>query len=115
MRPLIADKHLIAYCGLYCGACKKYLAEKCFGCKRNTAATWCKVRVCGIERNYHSCAECTTFVESAKCKKFNNVISKIFSLIFGSSRIACIREIKKLGNEQYAKLMADHKAVAVKK
>lgn len=29
MKNIKADKQLIAACGLYCGACRKYLAGKC--------------------------------------------------------------------------------------
>jgi len=25
LKPIVADKNLIAYCGLYCGACLSYL------------------------------------------------------------------------------------------
>jgi hypothetical protein len=35
MKQIIADKNLVAYCGLYCGACNKYLDGKCPGCQKN--------------------------------------------------------------------------------
>jgi len=28
MKEIVADSKLVAYCGLYCGACKSYLKEK---------------------------------------------------------------------------------------
>ena len=35
MRTIVSDTQNIAACGLYCGACRKFLAEKCPGCKQN--------------------------------------------------------------------------------
>jgi len=29
MKEIIVDKTMIAYCGLDCGACKKFLKENC--------------------------------------------------------------------------------------
>ena len=43
MRTIVPDNKNIAACGLYCGACRKFLAEKCPGCKPNKKATWCKI------------------------------------------------------------------------
>ncbi len=37
MRTIQEDVELVAHCGLYCGACKAYLKEKCDGCHRNPA------------------------------------------------------------------------------
>ncbi len=31
MKEIVSDPKLVAYCGLYCGACKRYLQEKCPG------------------------------------------------------------------------------------
>ena len=30
----------IAFCGLYCGACRQYLKEKCPGCRKNEKAKY---------------------------------------------------------------------------
>jgi hypothetical protein len=35
MKAIVADAGLVAYCGLYCGACKAYLKEKYPGCHGN--------------------------------------------------------------------------------
>ena len=43
MKTIAPDNKNIAACGLYCGACRKFLAEKCSGCKPNKKATWCKM------------------------------------------------------------------------
>lgn len=107
MKEIIADKNLIARCGLYCGACKKYLKGSCNGCNENHKATWCKVRSCCAENNFKSCADCTTFENVRDCKKHNNFISKIFALIFSSNRAAGIDMIKREGYENFARYMAD--------
>ena len=43
MQSITVDPELVGYCGLYCGACGKYLNGKCRGCHDNVKATWCKV------------------------------------------------------------------------
>lgn len=109
-----ADKNLIAYCGLYCGACRSYLKGKCHGCKENAKATWCKTRTCCIENNYLSCADCDK-KELMECKKFHNAISEVFGFIFNSDRPACINRIKEKGYEDYAAEMAANKMQSIKR
>ena len=115
MKALVADKESVAYCGLYCGACKKFLAETCHGCHENSKATWCKIRSCNMEHGYASCADCTTFTNPKDCKKFNNFISKIFALLFKSDRAACIACIKESGYEGYARFMAKQGLQSIKR
>ncbi len=115
MSEIIADTGLIAYCGLYCGACKRYLKGKCPGCMKNEKASWCKVRACCIENNYSGCADCGQMDNIADCKKLNNFISKIFEFVFRSDRHACIRLIKEKGPEGYALHMAENRIVTIKK
>ena len=107
MKPIVADKTLIAYCGLYCGACKKYISGSCPGCHENNKASWCKVRSCNLEHGFNSCADCKEFTDPMECKKFNNFISKIFAFIFKSDRAACIAKIRESGYEEFAQFMAD--------
>lgn len=104
-KEITAAKDLIAFCGLYCGACRSYLNGKCPGCRDNAKATWCKVRTCCLENNLLSCADCKT-IELHACKKHNNFISKVFGVIFNSDRAACIGRIKELGYDGYALEMA---------
>jgi len=111
----MADKNLIAYCGLYCGQCKKYLNKKCSGCRANAKLTWCKIRACCQENKYFSCVDCTSFKVANECKKFNNIFSKFFALVFKSDRNACIERIKQVGQERYAEEMDEKKAVTIKK
>ena len=115
MKKIVTDKKLIAYCGLYCGACRAYLKEKCKGCADNIKATWCGIRTCNIENKTLSCAECKKFQTANDCKKFNNFISKIFGFIFKSDRNACINKIKEIGYEKFAAEMAEKELHAIKK
>ncbi len=115
MKNIIPDKNFIAYCGLYCGACKKYLQEKCQGCKENKKASWCKIRSCCMENKYSSCADCHTYSNVKDCKKFNNIISKLFALIFQSDRPGCINQIKEKGYNSFAEYMANNKLQSIKK
>ncbi len=115
MKKVVSDIDLIAYCGLYCGACRKYLREKCYGCQKNEKASWCKVRTCCIEYSYNSCADCRIAEDPKECKKLNNLISKLFALVFRSDRFACIESIKKKGYEEYAKEMAEKGMITIKR
>jgi hypothetical protein len=115
MKQIIADRNLVAYCGLYCGACRKYLNDSCPGCHENNKAGWCKIRACNIMNNYNSCADCKEFADPMECGKFNNFFSKIFALIFKSDRAACIAKIKSGGYEEYAAFMADQKLQSIKR
>jgi len=114
MKEIIADKNLVAFCGLYCGACKSYLSGKCPGCKDNIKASWCKVRQCNLENKFQSCADCTT-VELMSCQKYNNFISKVFGFIFNSDRQACIKRIKEIDYSRFALEMADSKRQTIKR
>jgi hypothetical protein len=110
---VLVDENLISYCGLYCGACRSFIKGKCPGCKENNKATWCKIRKCNIEHSYLSCADCS-LTELEDCRKFNNFISKIFSLLFKSDRGACIKRIKEIGYYEFAAEMAKNKTQSIK-
>ena len=115
MKEIKSDSQLVAYCGLYCGACKRYLQEKCQGCHESNKATWCKVRSCCIDSNYSSCAECEEFSDPNGCKMFNNFMSKVFALLFRSNRAACIKQIGDVGIQGHAERMAEHKLQSLKR
>ena len=106
MKPIVADANLVAYCGLYCGACGAYRRGRCPGCHENEKATWCKVRTCCRENGYASCAECKTVGDPAECRKFNNVISKLIGFVLRSDRRACILQIREQGVAAHAEIMA---------
>jgi hypothetical protein len=114
MREVKADTALVAYCGLYCGACGAYLKEKCQGCHENEKASWCKIRLCVKDKGILSCAECKDFSDPKECKKFNNLMSKLFGLLFKSDRAACIKQIKALGLEGHSKKMAGSKTHTIR-
>jgi hypothetical protein len=113
-KEIVADKNLIAFCGLYCGSCRSYLKGKCPGCVDNVKADWCKVRKCCMENKFQSCADCTT-IELADCKKYNNFISKAFGYIFNSDRSACIGKIKEIGYDNFSIEMANNKRQTIKR
>jgi len=115
MPDIMVNAELVAYCGLYCGACKAYLGGKCKGCRENQKTTWCKVRSCCMEKMTKTCAECTEFPDPLTCKKFNNFMSKLFGFIFKSDRAACIAQINQLGLDGHAKVMAEMKAQTIKR
>lgn len=115
MNEIPNDTKLIAACGLYCGSCKKYILNKCPGCDANVKATWCKTRTCCKELNIQSCAECNSYKSTLDCPKMNNLISKLFSLVFKSDRHASIKRIKEVGYQQYAKEMSYNKTQCIKR
>jgi len=106
MEAIRTDPKLIARCGLYCGACRRFLKGSCPGCHENAKAGWCKVRSCCQEHGYASCASCETHQDPLACRKFDNVIAKLFGLIFKSNRAACVAKLRALGPDGYAAFMA---------
>jgi hypothetical protein len=114
MENIKTDSGLVAYCGLYCGACQKYLSGKCEGCQNNAKATWCKVRSCNIDRRYSSCAECVDYPNAKECKKFNNAVSNLIGFVLRSDRAACITQIKNLGLQGHAEKMAGIRRQSIK-
>jgi hypothetical protein len=115
MKEIVSNPEQVAYCGLYCGACRACLNDKCPGCHDNAKATWCKIRACCVEHHYASCADCTQFSDPNDCKLFNNFMSKIFALIFRSNRAACIRQIRELGIPGHAGKMAELRLQSLKR
>ena len=109
MKEITADGTLVAYCGLYCGACRAYLKGRCPGCRENEKASWCKVRSCCIENELGDCAACDEFPDPADCRKFNNFMSRLFGLVFRSDRRKCIARIGETGRDAYALEMAEKK------
>lgn len=115
MKELESNPGLVAYCGLYCGACKSFLKERCKSCHDNQKATWCKVRLCCIKNHYLSCADCKEFTDPRNCRLFNNFLSKAFGFIFRSDRAACIAQIRKIGVQAHADKMAEQGLQSVRR
>ena len=107
MREIVTDPILVAYCGLYCGACPSYLRERCPGCQTNEKAGWCGIRTCCMENDLSSCAACEEFSDPRQCKKFHNLFSRVIGFVLRSDRRACVLQIKELGAEGHARAMAD--------
>ncbi len=100
------NAELVAACGLYCGACKRYRAQRCPGCAENQAAWWCKIRSCTAAKGIATCADCDEHSDLAGCGLLNNRMSKLVGLVLNSDRIACLDTIRALGLEAYAQRMA---------
>jgi hypothetical protein len=113
--PVQNSAELIAYCGLYCGACGAFIKGKCAGCAKNVKASWCKVRECCIEKKYKSCADCGGFEDKTACGRLNNFVSRLIGLFTGSDRIKCVKKISELGPEAYAEFMSANGLHSIKK
>lgn len=112
-KEIIADKDLVATCGLYCGACGKYLSGKCKGCRQNEKLSWCKSRSCCMEKGFSTCADCDKNVKD--CKTYTNFMSKLMSIVFRSDRPACVEFIRQNGLEAFAAEMAKRGTLTIKK
>ena len=115
MKDIVSNIELVAHCGLYCGACRSYLQGRCPGCHENKKASWCKVRICCMEHNYSSCADCQDFASPGECKKYNNFISRIIGFVLRSDRAACIRQIKQMGIQGHTDIMTKQKKQTIRK
>lgn len=115
MKEVLSNPDLVGYCGLYCGACRSYLREKCPGCHDNEKAKWCKIRICCIDNQYLSCADCKQYDSPKDCKMFDNFMAKLFSLVFRSDRPACIQQIKELGIQGHADNMTEARRQSIKR
>ena len=94
----------VAACGLYCGTCRKFRKGSCPGCRANEKAAWCSIRSCCIEHEWQSCAECTLDGrdDPMACRKLNDLIGKLFGLVFRSDRRGCLLRIRAIGSEVFA-------------
>ena len=125
MKEIRNNPQQIAACGLYCGACKKFLNEQCAGCQPSEEDTpglsqplpkgfqRCKIRKCCQEKGFHTCAECNKDVK--QCTIHNNFVGKIFALLFNSDRAACIRYIRENGEGAFAEKMAKDQQMTMKR
>ena len=68
-----------------------------------------------MENSYRSCADCEIVENLRDCKKLNNFMSKLFSLVFRSDRFACIAFIKKKGYDEFAIEMAEKGIMSIKR
>ena len=104
------NKDLVSCCWLYCGACAKFLAGNCRGCKKmNKTPFWCSIRDCCISKAYDNCATCKEYVDVAKCRKYNGFIMRTLGYLCGSNRFAATSIIRDKGIQEFAKYMAEKK------
>lgn len=106
---------LVSFCGLYCGACGKYIKGTCAGCAGNEKAAWCGVRSCCLKKNIASCADCSDYPNPYDCADLNNFISKVIGFLKRSDRIKGIRYIREHGYEAFARHMAERNLQCMKK
>jgi len=112
---LSGNPALIARCGLYCGECGAYKRGRCPGCAGNAKAAWCKVRSCCLEKGRDSCADCGEHPDPRTCGRFNYWISRLVGFVFRSDRAACVRRIREVGREAFAREMSDAKRYTIKR
>lgn len=115
MNTIKNDPSLIAFCGLYCGACKSYINGKCPGCEGNHKASWCDIRKCCMGKSIKSCADCKEFYDVKQCKKYNNFVARAIGFILRSDRPACVDKIKQDGYETFAKYMSSNGFQTIKR
>ena len=113
------DENLIAYCGLYCGACPSFISGKCDGCRSNSAKSAvvykaCQVKPCCVENDFFTCADCTIYSSTKECKKYNPLLLKIASWVESSDRSKAIEMIKTKGRAEFAAFMKDKHWVCFK-
>jgi hypothetical protein len=106
MKDVASSKDLVAYCGLYCGACRAYLKGRCPGCHENVKAKWCKIRSCCGEHAYATCADCKEFTDPNACSRFHSLFSTVIGFVLNSNRQACVLKIRELGLDGFASFMA---------
>lgn len=104
----------VAYCGLYCGACKSLKKGKCPGCYGNEKATWCAIRKCCRENGYATCADCR-LMPLKDCKKYNNFIAGVIGFVTRTDRSKCIGRIKEVGVEAFAAEMQAQGKMSIRK
>lgn len=114
-KEIVADPNLVAFCGLYCGACPRYLRGGCPGCHENAKATWCKVRSCCIDNKLSSCADCADHRDPNTCRFFNNPIARVIGFLFRSDRRACVLQIQRIGISGFAEEMAKSGRMSIRR
>jgi hypothetical protein len=112
-------ENLIAYCGIYCGACPSFTSGGCEGCRSKSAKSavrykQCAVKPCCVENGFFTCADCTIYASTKECKKYNPLLLRIASWVEGSDRSKAIEMIKEKGLTECAAFMEDKQWVCFK-
>ena len=73
------NKELIGCCGAYCGTCQVLKQNMCKGCKlgyqndeRDITKAKCKIKICCINNNYSTCADCSKYNSCEIIQNFHN-------------------------------------------
>jgi hypothetical protein len=106
------NENLVAYCGLYCGACPIYLKGKCKSCKDPNSDVHyksCKVRPCCTKNEYSTCAECNKYQSIDYCKDYNPLFLRFSQFLTQTSRKKGIEKIKNDGAKAFLEFMANRK------
>ncbi len=117
------SNELIAYCGLYCGACSFRLAaqendrnhitnmpsyydkfknnplEYCPGCRLENKCGECQIRDCAINKNYNHCDECPD-LPCDKIINFNNDGKPHHSAVLSNLKL-----LKEIGEQNWLEYM----------
>ena len=104
--------------GLYCAACRKYRNDKCPGCQNHEEwpSGWlkrCSIRKCCFGHDQHTCADCP--LDVGHCLIYNSFISRVFGYLFNSDRAACIRYIRRYGEQAFADRMTLNEQMTMKR
>lgn len=121
----MSDYDLIAYCGLYCGACSfkvayddndvrhlevmpakydRYKTEElefCPGCRLENQCGDCKIRDCAISKNLEHCGVCTDF----PCELIQNFNDD--GIPHHGACISNLKNLQELGSDLWLKEQAE--------
>jgi hypothetical protein len=113
------NETLISFCGLFCGACPSYTSGKCEGCKGDSPKCAigyknCPVKQCCVKNGFFTCADCTKYVSTKECKKFNPIHVRFGEWISGTCRGKGIKMIKEKGQAEFLAFMEDKNWLTIK-
>jgi hypothetical protein len=113
------DENLIAYCGIYCGACPSFTSGECEGCRAKSEKSSvrykaCAVKPCCVENVFFTCADCTIYASTSACKKYNPLLLKIASWVESTDRSKAIDMIKIKGLAETVAFMDEKQWICFK-
>lgn len=116
---IISNENFISHCGFYCGACPTYLSSKCEGCRGSSpkcaiGVKNCLVKLCCVENDFFTCADCTKYATTRNCKKYNPLFIRFGEWISSTSRRKAIELIQEKGRVVFLAYMVDKQWVTVK-
>lgn len=104
----------VAWCGLYCGACKSLNKGKCLGCYENEKTSWSDIRKCCREHGYATCTDCTLMLMK-ECKKYNNFFARAIAFVTWTEQSKCIARIGEIGVKAFAEEMKAKGTMSIRK